>query len=169
MSLECTFEFPRFKWPKTKRCKTLFPISFGPHLHCLSRQVRRELGCKGTKKWAKCKINMDLFSISSESTFDVVRGTKKAAKFKIKEVLFSLFGENNKILFILWRREWTKRHPPPPRPPPIWGGCNRSACRSDTKVSSDHQRSGLSSLIEPYFMFWAWQASTIVIVSPSIV
>ena len=26
---------------------------------------------------------------------------------------------------------------------PIWGGCNRSSCRSYIKVSSDHQRSGL--------------------------
>ena len=27
--------------------------------------------------------------------------------------------------------------------PRMWGGCNRSSCRSYTKVSSDHQRSGL--------------------------
>ena len=28
------------------------------------------------------------------------------------------------ISFILWRRERTKRHPPSPRPLPIWRGCN---------------------------------------------
>ncbi len=29
---------------------------------------------------------------------------------------------------------------------PFKGGCNRSSCRSDTNVSSDHHRSGLSFL-----------------------
>ena len=32
---------------------------------------------------------------------------------------------------------------------PIWGGCNRSACRSFIKVPSDHHRSGV--VFEPLF------------------
>ena len=36
-----------------------------------------------------------------------------------------------------------KKHPPSPRPLPIWRGCNRSSCRSYINVSSTHQRVGM--------------------------
>ena len=36
-----------------------------------------------------------------------------------------------------------KKHPPSPRPLPIWRGCNRSACRSYINVSSTHHRVGM--------------------------
>ena len=46
--------------------------------------------------------------------------------------------------FLSCKRKGTKECTTPKAP--FKGGCNRSACRSYIKVSSDHQRSGLSLL-----------------------
>ena len=56
----------------------------------------------------------------------------------------------NTILTFSGAEKEAKRHPPSPRPPPIWGGCNRSACRSYIKVSSTHHRVGMSFLLSPF-------------------
>jgi len=49
MSLIHTFEFPRFKQPKTKRCKTLI-LHVGAHTFtALSGMYGVKLGCKYTK------------------------------------------------------------------------------------------------------------------------
>ena len=40
--LDWHFEFPRFKSPKTQRCKTLI-LNMFPHLHSPERPVRREV------------------------------------------------------------------------------------------------------------------------------
>ena len=55
-------------------------------------------------------------------------------------------NKKGEFLTFFGAKKVAKKHPPSPRPLPIWRGCNRSACRSYTMVSSDHQRSGLSFL-----------------------
>ena len=47
------------------------------------------------------------------------------------------------ILTFFGAKKEAKKHPPSPRPLPIWRGCNRSSCRSYINVSSTHQRVGM--------------------------
>ena len=60
-------------------------------------------------------------------------------------VAYCSFGERTKRGFLTFfgAKKVAKKHPPHPRPSPIWEGCNRSSCRSYISVSWDHQRSRL--------------------------
>ena len=57
--------------------------------------------------------------------------------------------------FLLTAEEKEPKKTVTPKAPYI-GGCNRSSCRSYTKVSSDHQRSGLGFIdyAERWSMMW---------------
>ena len=56
----------------------------------------------------------------------------------------NFWGKNQKeFLTFFGAQKEAKKHPPHPRPSPIWEGCNRSSCRSYINVSSTHHRGGM--------------------------
>ena len=54
-----------------------------------------------------------------------------------------MLTNQKEFLTFFGAKKEAKKHPPHPRPSPIWEGCNRSSCRSYILVSSTHQRVGM--------------------------
>ena len=97
------------------------------------KRVNMELMRDATQR---CVVTLRLgirWGWRTPASWVVTHSSKKLMNFFIIGLLFLSGAERSKdnlFSFILWRRERTKRHPPSPRPLPIWRGCNTGKCRN---------------------------------------